>query len=402
MRILVVSFYYSPEVGAAPSRITTMAQNLHQFGAEVDVLTCLPNYPKGRIFEGYRKRYSKHEVIDGINIFRYWTYATAVRSKGKRLLAMFSFALTLWSFAWRIRRIRKYDFVIIQSPPLPVATSASILFGFLFRRKILLNVSDLWPESAVRIGAVKEGSLPWKILATMERFVYKKATCIQGQSQSILQHIKGFAPEKPQFLYRNLKNFSPIAKKTAPISDNYSLHIVYAGLLGEAQDIAGIINAINFKELGAELHIWGGGTQKSQVEECAKAERGVFYHGVTSKEEVEAILPKFDAGIVPLAKDIPGAVPSKIFDLMAAGVPIIYCGEGEARQIIEDYKLGYVSPPGNYQTLAKNIQKMVSLSPEERDIIHKNTRDAAANDFSQERQAQKHFTFLNTHSREKL
>ena len=127
MKILIVSFYYSPELGAAPSRITNMAEGLKSQGAEVDVLTCLPNYPQGQIFEGYRGVCQKRK-INGINVYRYWTYATVSKNPFKRAVSMMSFATMLWLFAFKIKKIQGYDRVIIQSPPLPVAGSAITLF----------------------------------------------------------------------------------------------------------------------------------------------------------------------------------------------------------------------------------------------------------------------------------
>lgn len=112
MKILIVSFYYSPELGAAPSRITNMAEGLKSQGAEVDVLTCLPNYPQGQIFEGYRGRLSKKEKINGINVYRYWTYATVSKNPFKRAVSMMSFATMLWLFAFKIKKIQGYDRVI--------------------------------------------------------------------------------------------------------------------------------------------------------------------------------------------------------------------------------------------------------------------------------------------------
>ena len=149
MRILLVAERYYPEVGAAPSRLTNMADGLRQHGAEVDVLTSLPNYPKGRIYNGYRGRIYKHETINDGEVFRYWAYATVSKSTFKRALNMISFAITIWLFSFKIRRCRSYDRVIIQTPTLFVATSAMWLFKGLYRRKCLLNVSDIWPSTAV-------------------------------------------------------------------------------------------------------------------------------------------------------------------------------------------------------------------------------------------------------------
>ena len=112
-----------PEVGAAPSRITNLARGLKDSGIDVDVLTCMPNYPKGRIFEGYRHRFSMKENIDGIDVYRYWTYACNSKNPIKRAIAMLSFAFTMWFFAFKFRLVKSYDRIIIQSPPLLVASS---------------------------------------------------------------------------------------------------------------------------------------------------------------------------------------------------------------------------------------------------------------------------------------
>ncbi len=101
MKILIVSSYYFPELGAAPSRITNMAEGLQKQGMEVDILTCLPNYPKGKIFDGYKGKFSLHEQHHGINIFRYWTYATVSKSPLLRILNMLCFSFLLWSFVWK-------------------------------------------------------------------------------------------------------------------------------------------------------------------------------------------------------------------------------------------------------------------------------------------------------------
>ena len=121
MKVLIVSFYYEPEFGAAPSRITNLAKGLKASGVDVDVLTCLPNYPKGKIFDGYRGHFSMKEQIDGVNVYRYWTYATVSKNPLKRVLAMTAYAVSMWSFAFKRKMIKSYDRVIVQSPPILVS-----------------------------------------------------------------------------------------------------------------------------------------------------------------------------------------------------------------------------------------------------------------------------------------
>lgn len=397
MKILIVSFYYAPELGAAPSRITNMARGLAASGDEVEVLTCLPNYPKGKIFDGYAHRFSKHEEIDGVKVHRYWTYATVSKNPLQRVLSMCSYSVLMWAFAWHSHRIRHYDRIIVQSPPIMVACSAFLLFCKLFRRKVLLNVSDLWPLSAVELGAVKEGSFYHKVLLLMERFIYKHATAIQGQSGEILQHIEQFVPDKRFFLYRNLQpsirgdRYDALAARKR----NGSLRIVYAGLLGVAQNLLSIIEKVNFKALRAELHLFGGGSQTEEITSYLKAhDCAVTYHGYLPKEKMREELMKYDASLVPLSRQIYGAVPSKIFDLLSVGVPILLCGSGESAEIVRKYGLGWVSAPGDIDTLRKNICELRDLQDKEYERLRENCLRASGGDFSYESQMKEYRVFL--------
>lgn len=394
MKVLIVSFYYTPEMGAAPSRITNMAEALQEKGAEVEVLTCLPNYPKGKIFDGYRHRLSKHEEINGVKVFRYWTYATVSKNPLLRLLGMLLFALDIWVFGLKVKRIRSYDRVIIQSPPLMVGFSAVLLFRCLYRRKTVLNISDLWPLSAVELGALKEGSLYYKVLAAMERFVYHHASACQGQSQEIINHVKSFGIKKPFFLYRNLQpGVSNVCGNVS--TDRSCLKLVYAGLLGVAQDILGMIEHINFKELGAELHIYGGGNQAEDIEAYVKThDCGVFFHGYKPKNEITRILSSFHASIVPLVVSIKGAVPSKIFDLLPHGTPILFCGGGEGEHIITSCGFGFASTPGNYDMLKENISRLKTMSDDDYLHLRNNCLNASKGEFSFDEQMLRFYDFI--------
>lgn len=402
MKILIVSFYYPPEMGAAPSRISNMAEGLRREGAEVDVLTCLPNYPKGQIFEGYRGCFSKHETINGVDIYRYWTYASVSKNPLFRILGMMGFSLTMWLFGMKMRKVRGYDRVIIQSPPLMVGFSAMLLFRCLYHRKTVLNVSDLWPISAVELGAVKKDGIYYRVLAAMERFVYRHATAYQGQSQEIIDHVEEFGFGKPHFLYRNLQprdageslaGVQPLAAS----ADRSSLKLVYAGLLGVAQDILGMIQHINFKQLGAELHIYGGGNQTEAIEEYVKEhDCGVVCHGFQSKEYISSILSSFHASIVPLAVSIKGAVPSKIFDLLPHGTPILFCGGGEGERIVASHGFGMTSRPGDYDSLSENITRLKALSNDEYLELRNRCLEASTHEFSFDMQMQNYYKFLNS------
>lgn len=395
MRVLIVSFYYEPEIGAAPSRITNLAKGLKEQGVDVDILTCLPNYPQGRIFDGYRGRFSMQDNIDGINIYRYWTYATVSKNAIKRVLAMFSFAMTMWAFAFKRKRIKGYDRVIIQSPPIVVSASAMLLFRKLYKRNVVLNVSDLWPSSAVELDFMKEGSLSYRYTAMLERFIYKNATSVMGQSQEIIDHIKQFEPEKRCFLYRNLSRNECAGNLDTVNHPRSPFKIVYAGLLGVAQDILGLIKNVNFKELGVEMHLYGAGNQVNAIKEYIDTEaKNIYYHGTLSRKEMDKALFEYDASIVALVKHIKGAVPSKIFDLLPAGVPILFCGCGEGSEIISSNGFGLVCANSDYKTLAENIKQMVNMPDDEYNRMSLNCRTASTGKFSFQHQIVNFVRFL--------
>lgn len=205
MKILIVTSYYFPEIGAAASRMGNLADGLASHGAKVDILAPIPNYPMGRVFPEYQGIKYCMEKIRGHRVFRYKTYTTVSKKPLSRALGMLSFAVKIWCFGRHRRLAKSYDVVIVQSPPLPVAYSAIKLFKGVFGRKVILNVSDLWPLSAIELGMMKSGSFSHLVFLHLERCIYHQADAIMGQSEEILEHIKGYEPEKECFLYRNLK-----------------------------------------------------------------------------------------------------------------------------------------------------------------------------------------------------
>lgn len=393
MKVLIVSFYYTPEMGAAPSRITNMAEGMAAEGCDVDILTCLPNYPKGKIFDGYTRCYSKKESIRGINVYRYWTYATVSKNPFARMFGMLFFALDIWVFGLKCRRVKGYDRIIINTPPLLVAFSAMLLFRCIYRKCAVLNVSDLWPISALELGAVRKESFSYKFMLWMERFLYRNTSAYQGQSQQIIDHIESFKFKKQHFLYRNLQPRQQLP--TQEVGDRNCFRIVYAGLLGVAQDILGIIQHINFKEIGAELHIYGGGNQAEAIQQYISGKDcGVVFHGYQPKQAINSVLGCFHASIVPLAVAITGAVPSKIFDLLPHGTPVLFAGGGEGETIVKRNGFGLTSKPGDYESLKENILILKTIPEGEYQSFRQRCTEASQSDFSFDNQIEKYCNFL--------
>lgn len=393
MKVLIVTERYWPEVGAAPSRLANMAEGMTKLGLEVDVLTSLPNYPKGEIFDGYKNCMSKTEVRNGVKLFRYWLYATVSRNPLARILNMFSFAVMIWLFMFRFNKIKSYDRVIIQTPTLVVAASAMLLFKKLYGKTVILNVSDIWPLTAVDMGAIKEGSKSFRFLSMLERFLYRNSDGILGQSQEILDHIKGFKNKGNLFLYRNLQHYELSESYKAK---NAALKVVFSGMLGVAQDVAGIVKNIPFKDLGVEFHIFGGGKQLEEIQNwiSENPDGNVYAHGFIPKEEISKRLQEMDVSIVPLATRIRGAVPSKIYDTLPQGLPILFCGGGEGADFIGGNNLGLVSDPGDYDALQENIKTFSEMTNEEFEKIRTKCFEISKTQLNFEKQMKETISFL--------
>ena len=366
MKVLLVAERYWPEVGAAPSRLANMAEGLKGQGFDVDVLTSLPNYPKGRIFEGYRCCAFRKEERRGVNLFRYWMFATISRSPVARALNMFSFAIMIWLFALKVRRCRGYDVVVIQTPSLVVAKSAMLIFKGLYNKCCVLNVSDIWPLTAVDMGALRQGSRSWKYMCALEHYLYSKADGVLGQSEEILEHVRRSVEDMkgivhPMFLYRNIQPRMSLQSKRR----HGRLKLVFNGMLGVAQDVMGIVSNVPFGQLDVEFHILGGGKQLEEIRKYVEEHPGcnVFVHGFVPKDQMAGWLAEMDAGIVPLSTRIRGAFPSKVFDLLAHGLPVLYCGGGEAAHFVASREVGLVSEPSAYEALTQNISYLRDMDP---------------------------------------
>lgn len=174
------------------------------------------------------------------------------------------------------------------------------------------------------------------------------------------------------------------------------VRIVYAGLLGVPQGVLDIIEHVDFKALDAELHVYGGGNQKEAIKRYIvnHADGNIFFHGYVEAHEMNGVLSQYDASLIPLVTYIKGAVPSKIFDTMPLGLPILFCGEGEGAAIVRKYQLGFVSRPKDYDTLAQNIRKLSLMSEEERQRMAERGREASKGVFNFNRQMDDCYKFI--------
>lgn len=395
MKILVVTQNFYPEVAAAPIRLKNMVDCLQERGFYVDVLTAMPNYPTGKIFDGYKGHLKMEEPYGNGMIYRYWIYANNSFNKYKRMIGMLSFATSLRCFGMKRKTVKSYDIVIIQTPPLPVAYSAVKMFKHIGKAKIILNVSDIHPLALIQAGHVKEGSKYHKMFEMMEKYVYNASDALMGQSEEIIDYVNAIRT-MPSFLYRTLQRPSNdviVQEKTA---DGHT-KLVYAGLLSKTQNVLSIIQNVDFKARGLEFHLYGDGNQREEIEKHCDGV-SVFYHGSVPNNVMLQELQKYHASIVPLASDRTGAVPSKIYNVIYSGMPVLYLGKitGEAAKLITRYKVGYVAAPMDFKMLNKNLDIFCSLTDKEYEELVNNCVDLSKNDFSFEKQFGRFVDFLHT------
>jgi hypothetical protein len=276
--------------------------------------------------------------------------------------------------------------VVVQSPPL-LLSFISVFVLSLKNKKIILNISDLWPMAAIELKALKKNSLSHKFSLFLERFNYKNATLIIGQSNEIISHVKSFFPEKKCFLYRNfpdhkVENFDLIFEENQPIK------IFYAGLLGIAQGVLELCEKINLDNLNIELHLFGDGAEKNQIEALISSEKGknIFFHGMMERNDLHEKLKTFDIAIVPLKVRIYGSVPSKIFEYGSLGFPILYFGGGEGETIVLENNMGWVACVENYTDLNSQLQLISKMSKSDLFEMKKRIFDESKNRFNLDNQ----------------
>ncbi len=399
MKLLILTQYYPPEIGAPQNRLHELAVRLKAAGIEIDVLTALPNYPRMEIMNGYENRKNRYEEIDGIPIHRSWIYVTKSKGIFSRLLIYFSF---VWSSYWKGRKMKKYDYLLVESPPLFLGYSAMVLSKKL-NAKLIFNVSDLWPESAEKLRIVTN-KIALNLAYKLEAKCYKQAFLITGQTQGIVDNIRTRFPDKKVYWLPNgvdVSFYNPSQIQPGNFRDingfsKEEILFFYGGIIGHAQGLEVILNAANLLRENSKIQfvIQGSGPEKEMLLELKKTLKlnNVHFLEPVSKIEMPAILKSIDVALVPL-KNLTlfkGAIPSKVFEALAMEVPLLLGVDGEARNhFIEKGKAGLFFQPENADELAKqtlflaeNLVKRLEMGKNARRYVTENfDREKIANDF---------------------
>lgn len=390
MRFTILTQYYPPEIGAPQVRLSAFARELKRNGHDVQVVTALPNYPKGIIEPGYQGKFQVRERLDDIPVTRMWIYPATGRNIVKRLLNYFSFTL---SSLLALVTLPRADIIFVESPPLFLCLSAWVV-SKLRRQKLCINISDLWPDSVVALGIMDEG-LFVRSAYRLEQWLYQQAWKICGVTEGIVETLiqkKRIAPAKVTFLPNgvDLALFQPT---TASESQLRQLGLEgkkvfgYTGLHGYAQGLDVIIGAA--EQLRNRIDIAflfvGDGPEKTRLQARVKELRldNVLFLETQPVSAMPQIFALTTACIVPLRKlDLfLGARPSKMFPPLGCGKPIIYSGAGEAAALVQNHGCGMVTEPENSEALSAAVLHLAD-QPEEAALMGRRGRQFVEQNYS--------------------
>jgi len=353
MKILFLTDNFPPEGNAPATRTYEHCVEWVAKGAEVTVITCAPNYPKGKVFPGYKNKLWQTEQIDGIRVIRVWTYISPNRGLFRRILDYISFCIMGFFASLFV----KTDVIVATSPQLFTAV-AGFLSSFFKRRPWVLEIRDLWPESIKAVGAMEES----KVLKMIDRivlFLYRNADQVVVNTDSFKERIfKCGIPMERIHVVKNgvhLHKYN-LTEKSQPLLKKLGLQnkfiVGYIGTHGMAHNLDFILDcAAKVTDPNIHFLFVGDGAMKSRMvyKMQTLGLKNVTMLDAILKDEVPRYISITDVALVPLKKrdTFKKVLPSKIFENAAMRKPILLGVEGEAQEVVESYGAGLAFEPEN-------------------------------------------------------
>ncbi|MEI7832236.1 MAG: glycosyltransferase family 4 protein [bacterium] len=367
LTIIYLCHYFAPEIGAPSARIYEMAQQWVSLGHTVKVVTCFPNHPTGVIPPEYRGKSYQKEMVDGIEVYRNWVYATPNEGFIKKTLGHLSFMFS--SVLFSTRHLGKADVIIVSSPTFFSVFSA----WFISKVKhipLVLEVRDLWPAALVELGVLTNTTII-KLLENIEMWFYRKAKAVVNVTHSFCDVLasRGVPREKLYTITNGVDTtrFFPQSNDTSfrkkhGLEGNFV--VLYTGAHGISQALGRIIDVAErvADDEAIKFVFIGEGAEKAallkRVQESGLA--NVLFLPSVSKNEMAEVYASSDICLVPL-RDIPlfkTFIPSKMFEIMACARPIVASVAGEAAEILTNSGGAIVTPPEDVAAIEQAIRTL--------------------------------------------
>ena len=393
MKILFITDNFPPETNAPATRTYEHCLEWVEKGADVTIITCVPNFPEGKVYEGYKNKFYQSETINGIKVIRVWSYITANEGFAKRVLDYVSFAF----MAFLVGLFQKQDVIIATSPQF-FTTWAAMGISKIKRKPWIFELRDLWPESIRTVGAMKQSRvLDW--LEKVELWLYRDAERVIAVTDAFKQNLinRGIDAKKIEVVTNgaNFELYSPRDK------DEVLLHslglenkfiVGYIGTHGMAHSLDFIMNSLT-KVTDTDIHflfVGGGAVKKSIVQLAQSLElKNVTFVDPINKEEVPKYLSIIDVSLAPLKKSdtFKTVIPSKIFEASAMEKPTLLGVKGQAEEILEKYGAGLCFKPEDEKDFLCKLQQL-----KENKILYNNCQKGCnelAQDFNRKHLAYK-------------
>ena len=359
-RIAIVSQFFAPEPCAAANRVGAMAQALADAGNEVRVYTGMPSFPQGAIQPAYRGRRHALEQAGGVTIERVWTYAGRTLPGG-RLLNWLTVAAGI---ALRIVAVRRrYDLVIVSSPPITLAAPA-LLGAFAHGARLVVDVRDVFPDVAVKMGAWKAGSVLTRLVGRVADALYARAVLITPVTETAAGEIaaRGAAVAKIVLTPNGFDAVEAAGEPPYPVLPGVR-DVVYVGNMGLATGLGVVLDAAGALRGDGSVRfiLIGDGADASRLRARARAEglANVVFTGPLPRPAALRALTDAALTVVPLVATIADSLPTKLFDAMLVGTPIVLSAAGEARRLVERSGAGLAVEPGDGAALAAGIRRVL-------------------------------------------
>lgn len=363
MNILFLTDNFPPEVNAPASRTYDHCREWVKKGAQVTVLTCAPNFPKGKVYDGYKNKLYQVEMMDGIRVIRVWSYIVANKGFLKRTLDYISYSVTSFFAGLFV----KTDLIIATSPQFFTALSGRTLH-FWKHKPWIMEVRDMWPESIKTVGAMND-NLFFRYFEWEEMRCYRSAKKIVVVTDSFKEKIavRGISAEKIEVVKNgvNRELFMPIPKNEALLKElglQGKKIIGYIGTHGMGHKLDFIIKCAKHMEGINNYHFLflGNGAERDnliKLKNELNCSNVTFLESVP-KQEVKQYISILDICLINLRKSplFTTVIPSKIFENAAMAVPILMGVEGEAQRIVESYGAGVCFEPENEEDFLAKLQ----------------------------------------------
>jgi len=366
MRILFLSHYFPPEVNAPAVRTFEHCREWARCGHEVRVVTCVPNHPQGKVYDGYRRRLAmQHETMEGICVHRIWTYIAANRGFLKRTLGYVSYMM---SASLAVLRLPRPDVIVATSPQFFCAC-AGFLTSKLLRRPWVFELRDIWPASITAVGAIRTCVLI-RLLEKVELHLYRDAAAVVAQTESFRDNLvsRGIPGGKIHVVTNGVNPDEWHGERAAEARRRLGLDsrflVTYVGTHGMAHNLETLLRAADRLRNRPDIHFVtvGDGAERDRLLRM-RDEMGLdntTMVGQVARDQAQAYLEASDACVVILRRTelFRTVIPSKIFEAMAVRKPILLAVDGQARRVVESADAGIFVEPENPDELAEAVLKL--------------------------------------------